>query len=108
IYIIFMEYATTYIYILSLHDTLPISTWIYGQDDKVVVAEAIENREIKTYLQMVAAELNTKTQDGESASPKYTKEEIDHILMMVRSEEHTSELQSREDLVCRLLLEKKK
>src|SRR5690606_28277978 len=30
------------------------------------------------------------------------------ILLMVRSEEHTSELQSRENLVCRLLLEKKK
>src|SRR2546428_7986022 len=27
---------------------------------------------------------------------------------LVRSEEHTSELQSRSDLVCRLLLEKKK
>src|SRR6478672_10187327 len=30
------------------------------------------------------------------------------ILEYVRSEEHTSELQSRSDLVCRLLLEKKK
>src|SRR2546421_8888974 len=30
------------------------------------------------------------------------------ILRAVRSEEHTSELQSRSDLVCRLLLEKKK
>src|SRR5207302_6979875 len=30
------------------------------------------------------------------------------ISTMVRSEEHTSELQSRENLVCRLLLEKKK
>src|SRR5436309_9345969 len=29
-------------------------------------------------------------------------------LMNIRSEEHTSELQSRENLVCRLLLEKKK
>src|SRR5206468_12195549 len=29
-------------------------------------------------------------------------------LMQIRSEEHTSELQSRSDLVCRLLLEKKK
>src|SRR6266496_1263984 len=28
--------------------------------------------------------------------------------MLTRSEEHTSELQSRRDLVCRLLLEKKK
>src|SRR5206468_4472774 len=31
-----------------------------------------------------------------------------HPAGMVRSEEHTSELQSRSDLVCRLLLEKKK
>src|SRR5947207_4577614 len=30
------------------------------------------------------------------------------VLRMVRSEEHTSELQSHSDLVCRLLLEKKK
>src|SRR5690349_22130800 len=30
------------------------------------------------------------------------------IIAFVRSEEHTSELQSRRDLVCRLLLEKKK
>src|SRR2546421_9500672 len=32
----------------------------------------------------------------------------DHIVECARSEEHTSELQSRSDLVCRLLLEKKK
>src|SRR2546421_3344336 len=31
-----------------------------------------------------------------------------HIVRGARSEEHTSELQSRSDLVCRLLLEKKK
>src|SRR3989440_8547459 len=31
-----------------------------------------------------------------------------HLPVPVRSEEHTSELQSRSDLVCRLLLEKKK
>src|SRR5690606_39302036 len=34
-----------------------------------------------------------------------TRQDSDHIR---RSEEHTSELQSRENLVCRLLLEKKK
>src|SRR5699024_11695051 len=33
---------------------------------------------------------------------------VDKFPRMVRSEEHTSELQSRFDLVCRLLLEKKK
>src|SRR2546421_1121997 len=31
-----------------------------------------------------------------------------HMILLARSEEHTSELQSRSDLVCRLLLEKKK
>src|SRR2546421_3317701 len=31
-----------------------------------------------------------------------------HLARPMRSEEHTSELQSRSDLVCRLLLEKKK
>src|SRR5215204_6752124 len=31
-----------------------------------------------------------------------------HLLQVARSEEHTSELQSHSDLVCRLLLEKKK
>src|SRR5947209_9411829 len=32
----------------------------------------------------------------------------DHMNISIRSEEHTSELQSRQYLVCRLLLEKKK
>src|SRR3982751_7141701 len=34
--------------------------------------------------------------------------ELPRIYLRLRSEEHTSELQSRSDLVCRLLLEKKK
>src|SRR5438067_10485366 len=36
------------------------------------------------------------------------RSELPHAEGLVRSEEHTSELQSRFDLVCRLLLEKKK
>src|SRR3712207_7349014 len=32
---------------------------------------------------------------------------VDHVVVLFRSEEHTSELQSRQYLVCRLLLEKK-
>src|SRR5690606_41215371 len=34
--------------------------------------------------------------------------DVERSLPTIRSEEHTSELQSRENLVCRLLLEKKK
>src|SRR5699024_11921729 len=42
--------------------------------------------------------------------PQKAQEELEYVLgmLMERSEEHTSELQSRFDLVCRLLLEKKK
>src|SRR3712207_7435242 len=44
------------------------------------------------------------------AALRRTPENLDHLahLMDRRSEEHTSELQSRQYLVCRLLLEKKK
>src|SRR5690606_40829955 len=41
-------------------------------------------------------------------SPPITPGGEPTFLAMARSEEHTSELQSRENLVCRLLLEKKK
>src|SRR5690606_41519862 len=42
---------------------------------------------------------------SEIGTPTYT---LSYKNTPVRSEEHTSELQSRENLVCRLLLEKKK
>src|SRR5690349_21935389 len=38
----------------------------------------------------------------------HTSPPVDPESFQIRSEEHTSELQSRRDLVCRLLLEKKK
>src|SRR5690606_40541086 len=47
----------------------------------------------------------TFTKEGELT---LMKAENDSIIAKLRSEEHTSELQSRENLVCRLLLEKKK
>src|SRR5690349_24825531 len=43
-----------------------------------------------------------------SASPSFSRAWRTPALARTRSEEHTSELQSRRDLVCRLLLEKKK
>src|SRR3712207_8266967 len=43
-------------------------------------------------------------------TPGFSAEQMPHLQKLVnqRSEEHTSELQSRQYLVCRLLLEKKK
>src|SRR5439155_25998107 len=81
--------ATTEIYTLSLHDALPI--WegrlhlILALDDQDVGEITADGLDVDQYL------AGTWRQG--------------HRL---RSEEHTSELQSRGHLVCRLLLEKKK
>src|SRR5438034_5096940 len=48
------------------------------------------------------------TEDPEFNSYREASEMPSHRSLMLRSEEHTSELQSHSDLVCRLLLEKKK
>src|SRR5256885_11967297 len=78
----FNDTATTEIYTLSLHDALPISN-----------AELLE-----TICSLEALDLATfrRVLDQDAVF-------LDH-----RSEEHTSELQSPCNLVCRLLLEKKK
>src|SRR5690349_23631623 len=76
--------ATTEIYTLSLHDALPI---LGLQDDAAVVGPIAVQGQDETL---------------ERALGPHVRRDID------RSEEHTSELQSRRDLVCRLLLEKKK
>src|SRR5438094_3147595 len=45
---------------------------------------------------------------GQPLGPRVTRADVVHQHVVLRSEEHTSELQSPYDLVCRLLLEKKK
>src|SRR5438874_6810514 len=51
-------------------------------------------------------------EDLEGVRPEFQPNDVafirEQVVRDVRSEEHTSELQSRRDLVCRLLLEKKK
>src|SRR2546429_6712813 len=82
----FNDTATTEIYTLSLHDALPIySRYFLGS------GKAEELRGI------------ARAQQADVIL-------VDHALSpsQERSEEHTSELQSRLHLVCRLLLEKKK
>src|SRR3712207_8762952 len=89
----FNDTATTEIYTLSLHDALPILLdWFspeldgLGPFDLVFAADVLyERRNVPALADLV---------------PK--------LLAPGRSEEHTSELQSRQYLVCRLLLEKKK
>src|SRR3712207_8064695 len=83
----FNDTATTEIYTLSLHDALPIS--LDGGDGGLRRVLEVADRVVR------AAHLGTGVGSSGSAS------------VLTRSEEHTSELQSRQYLVCRLLLEKK-
>src|SRR5690606_41713475 len=55
---------------------------------------------------------DTSRHDDAVSASGVSNQRVEHTsgdsLLVLRSEEHTSELQSRENLVCRLLLEKKK
>src|SRR3712207_9562575 len=91
----FNDTATTEIYTLSLHDALPISR----QRKRRVGAR--RNHEVELRRQMVEEKGQRVMNSGR----------VHHMIIKKhergRSEEHTSELQSRQYLVCRLLLEKK-
>src|SRR5437870_6313234 len=86
LFFFFNATATTEIYTLSLHDALPISGRGWGQ------------RPRKSRRPSRALRRWRKSPSAPSA----------RRIFCPRSEEHTSELQSRGHLVCRLLLEKKK
>src|SRR2546426_9314930 len=87
----FNDTATTEIYTLSLHDALPISSGVHMW--KGTAATLKPN---PTTSRLIAS-IKIGSPAGRLAIPS-----------RMRSEEHTSELQSPCNLVCRLLLEKKK
>src|SRR2546428_8391205 len=91
----FKDTATTEIYTLSLHDALPIFVLLGGLDQWHPGGD--RGDPLKPCAACGEAIAATST------IPARTKN-LDNLR---RSEEHTSELQSRSDLVCRLLLEKK-
>src|SRR2546430_12200775 len=87
----FNDTPTTEIYTLSLHDALPI----YDAHDRLQGGRL---------ARAVAAQ-----QRHHLARPHVEGDAVQDVRHAVpgRSEEHTSELQSQSNLVCRLLLEKK-
>src|SRR2546430_5549159 len=89
----FNDTATTEIYTLSLHDALPILLGLVGTALSGIAAAEKE----LTYLGAWVGVIGTL---GGIV--------VAHVAGSRRSEEHTSELQSQSNLVCRLLLEKKK
>src|SRR2546428_9720710 len=61
------------------------------------------------HLQVLGEVLQVRRHEGLGPREEVVEDpEHEPVLHLLRSEEHTSELQSRSDLVCRLLLEKKK
>src|SRR5205807_7076781 len=104
----FHDTPTPSTYALSLHDALPIyrrgsnRRWNTADEDRVkgrVVYEKEENSQENRWDEEHSAVGN----EGENA-----RNDSQDTSGSARSEEHTSELQSPCNLVCRLLLEKKK
>src|SRR5258708_22736988 len=90
LFFFFNDTATTEIYTLSLHDALPISCEF--RDSRRRCNESWRDSRLRPFPSRAAA--RRRYASGRRFPP--------------RSEEHTSELQSPDHLVCRLLLEKKK
>src|SRR2546430_11539654 len=92
----FNDTATTEIYTLSLHDALPI----LGNTSRALSRRLC----FRSFGGLLCL-------DGDDARGRIAVLEERALVpaqVAVRSEEHTSELQSQSNLVCRLLLEKKK
>src|SRR5207249_12300746 len=93
----------TQIYTLSLHDALPISM------RPVKLSGSVADSTSGCSSGSSAAERSRAIISGKAyCSPATPATKRPPRISPRRSEEHTSELQSRFDLVCRLLLEKKK
>src|SRR2546428_4380070 len=89
LFFFFNDTATTEIYTLSIHDALPIFVRLLPTPAR----RDSRRGSAPPRLTSMRAGAAASRRRGDAASR--------------RSEEHTSELQSRSDLVCRLLLEKK-
>src|SRR3989475_9614500 len=93
----FNDTATTEIYTLSLHDALPIS------------ARAARRRRVRVVPRLASVGAGRRVPHPAAALRRTADGARVHARGRPRrSEEHTSELQSQSNLVCRLLLEKKK
>src|SRR5690606_41793200 len=103
--IFFIDMYYTVCFLLSVHDALPISTVINidGGDIRFKNSQRVFQPEEGNHS------VFHKPEVVDHIKSKATKDHTDtRQKIWLRSEEHTSELQSRENLVCRLLLEKKK
>src|SRR5690606_40786617 len=100
------ESTLPWLFTLSLHDALPILALADDEIDYLVEQFTQLKRNPTDAELMMFAQANSEHCRHKIFNAEWT---IDgEVQEKSRSEEHTSELQSRENLVCRLLLEKKK
>src|SRR3712207_6933521 len=116
----FNDTATTEIYTLSLHDALPI----LHPKDKITLKSKVldEQNNVIPSQEVIFMSSNEKVATIDEKTGEVTaigngtviltaqlkdNKDVKESVKTTRSEEHTSELQSRQYLVCRLLLEKK-
>src|SRR5207248_11445740 len=97
--------ATPEIYTLSLHDALPISV-SRKQLHQLVANDRKRFLELRRPVEFVGIVEGPRRHAGDQVRRVLHRMRIGR--WNLRSEEHTSELQSPYDIVCRLLLEKKK
>src|SRR5438034_8784285 len=98
-FFLFNDTSHSEIYTLSLHDALPIwSPW-----KRILKPAGKSTRRIGNILRNMTASRKSQKKFWPGQTWKWLLG-----AWSKRSEEHTSELQSHSDLVCRLLLEKKK
>src|SRR5690606_41277247 len=102
------DLAASELYPLSLHDALPI--WMRsGSARRLASARRATGTPVRREIADRVSPGSTVTSRAARVAPKAIPERRSApAAVRARSEEHTSELQSRENLVCRLLLEKKK
>src|SRR5690606_39638214 len=100
--------ATTYIYTLSLHDALPIYQHRWRRKMNRIWIQFLKDRRlliicyILSLICIIAFFHLSKQANIEYIYPFILGIFFLCIYLVIRSEEHTSELQSRENLVCRL------
>src|SRR5690606_41342674 len=94
--------STTEIYTFSLHDALPILKL-----DETFKGKTLTSDQLLVMTRYQGYSLRTLSYDTTITVIGALTDSTNNF-DFIRSEEHTSELQSRENLVCRLLLEKKK
>src|SRR5256886_13005714 len=104
----FNDTATTEIYTLSLHDALPIC-WFHHQPVGNETGVYERNHIVRPVSLNVQSIAKGVKKHGTTRSSRLKRRAHSHWRLWRgferRSEEHTSELQSQSNLVCRLLLE---